>query len=268
MEYKLSSQTELGDVKQKWHTAQDVAPSAIAAYEIARLSAPVRPKSKKSKKLRKANVHCEQDDLAETAEDQGACRIDKSAQGSTDRPGHKRRQVGGIIAAVTGCRIFADWKDHHGGEGSREIYLLLAGCVEDIRQSIAGHGPGRLPDAIFMDNACALAKYARNPVRSNKTALAIAIAELRFVLDIWHASNHHACLQDPAAAQELDIRLPSNAALRHAVNTEACEQAFSFLDRVSYVTFTMGPGKYHCYTYLLMDLENKVVKNRQRDGHE
>ena len=136
--------------------------------------------------------------------------------------------------------------------------------MDDITQSVAAGGPGRVPDAIFFDNACALAKYARNPRRPNKSALAVAISQLRFVLDIWHVTNHRACLQDPAAAQELDIRLPANAAIRAAVNTDACEQSFSFLDRISYVAFGMGPGRFHCFTYLLMDLENKkVMQNRQ-----
>ena len=124
-------------------------------------------------------------------------------------------------------------------------------------------GPGKLPDVVFMDNACTLRKYARNLRRATRTRITEVLAKLRYMLDIWHVSNHHACLVAPEEAAELDPRLPANDHLRRAVNTEACEQAFSFLDRVTYVSYCMGPGLFHLYGYLIMDMENSATVQRR-----
>ena len=130
-------------------------------------------------------------------------------------------------------------------------------------ESTALNGPGKIPDVIFMDNACALRNFARNPRRATRTAVTRMLATLHYMLDIWHVSNHHACLANAADAAELDPRLAGNTALRQAVNTEACEQAFSFIDRVTYVSYCMGPGLFHLYGYLIMDMENtKTVRRR------
>lgn len=89
------------------------------------------------------------------------------------------------------------------------------------------------------------------------------MSNLHYMLDIWHAGNHTACLRDPTEAAVLDPRHENNHVIREAVNTEACEQAFSFIDRITYVSYTMGPGLFHVYGYLIMDMENsKVVKRR------
>ena len=77
--------------------------------------------------------------------------------------------------------------------------------------------------------------------------------------------NHTRCLQNPEDANGLDPRSPANADVRAQVDTEACEQAFSFLDRVTYVLQEMGPGLFHVYMYLILDMENaRVVAGR---GH-
>ena len=79
------------------------------------------------------------------------------------------------------------------------------------------------------------------------------------MLDIWHRSNHVKCLQDPVLAAELDPRHENNEKLRRAINTEACEQAFSFVDRYTYMTYSMGPSLFHFYVYMLFDMENEKL---------
>ena len=201
----------------------------------------------------------------QTDDDVGECKIEKDKQG-TSHASQKwsRRRIGGIIAAVSGCRIFLDWRGHHGGEGSGEIYQLLAGCVAYIRQSQQQGGIGKQPDVVFFDNACALLRFARNPRRAERTEVTRIVRDLHFILDIWHRDNHVRCLQDPVLAAEIDPRHEANEPLRGLVNTEACEQAFSFIDRYTYMTYSMGAGLFHVYAYLLLDMENsKLMKRRQ-----
>ena len=116
---------------------------------------------------------------------------------------------------------------------------------------------------VFYDNACTLKKFAQNRKRSERNETTRAVGGLHYMLDIWHVHNHTKCLQDPVEGPVLDPRSPQNDALRRAVNTEACEQAFSFIDRVTYVGLNMGPGMFHAFTYLLMDRENeKLIRRR------
>ena len=91
------------------------------------------------------------------------------------------------------------------------------------------------------------------------------MSSFHYMLDLWHARDHSACPKNPADAAVLDPRHEKKRAIWEAVNTEACEQAFSFIDRVTYVSYAMAPGLFHVYGYLIMDMENtKVVKRRAR----
>ena len=245
---------------RQWLGASDIGKPLVRKYEKDRLDVNTKTSKKKRRKptvldsgiIDKSHVLFEHDC------DRGACGIDKAAAQSSVQK-WRRRQLGGIIAAVSGCRVFLDWAEHHGGEGTSEVYMLLARSVEVIERSKASRGVGRLPDVVFMDNACALMAFAQNVRRAARTATTKIVARLRFMLDIWHVTNHTACLKDAERAKILDPRLPENAAVRKAVNTEACEQAFSFLDRISYVGLNMNRGSFHLYLYLLMDRENTKV---------
>ena len=122
-----------------------------------------------------------------------------------------------------------------------------------------------MPDVVFFDNACALRKFATNPKRSELTAVTRALKVLHYMLDMWHAKNHSACLRDEASRRVLDPRHEANSTLSQSIDTEACEQCFSFLDRVSYVTMQMGPGHMSIFLYLLFDLENeKIMRHRKQ----
>ena len=268
LQYKLVERHHEGDGRAVWVAASDVAASAIRAYEVARLpmsSVQGNKKKKQAKRRTKETIEMEGDDvLRQTQDDVGLCEIEKDKQGLNQTVQKwRRRRIGGILAAVSGCRIFLDWREHHGGEGSGEIYQLLAGCVSHIRQSQQSGGPGKQPDVVFFDNACALLRFARNPKRADRTAITKIIRDLHFILDIWHRANHVKCLQDPVLSAEIDPRHANNEDLRGVVNTEACEQAFSFLDRYTYMTYSMGAGLFHVYVYLLLDMENsKLMRHR------
>ena len=270
LQYRLRTQEGEGRYVHTWVKADHVAAPLVHAYETNRLPTRFdRSVGKKKKVRRKASSATDAVDaipcLVELPEDRGACEIDKAVQASpTSHKKWQRRRVGGIIAAVSGCRIFLDWAEHHGGEGPSEVYTLLGNCIGTIETSKAAGGPGRLPDVVFFDNACALRQFALNRRRSVLTAITQVIATLHFMLDIWHVVNHTKCLADPATQPILDPRHPDNERKRQDVNTEACEQAFSYIDRITYVAGTMGPGMFHAYNYLLMDLENQKVMRARR----
>ena len=268
LEYQVRTDEVTAPVRHAWVPASDVSKGVVRLYETGRLTEQKKCGVRRKVRRRAANSDQGQSDtagvLSETPGDAGACGIDKASQGARQESKKwARRRLGGIIAAVSGCRVFLDWKEHQGGEGTREVYWLLGTCIEDIMESIAAGGPGKLPDLVFMDNACALRKFATNPIRALRTAVTRCMAKLRYMLDIWHACNHTACLVDPKEAAILDPRLPINKWWRENVNTEACEQAFSFVDRITYVGLSMKPGLFHTYLYLIMDMENeKIVRGR------
>ena len=196
------------------------------------------------------------DILQEGIDDRGSCGIDKWQAEVT--PKHHRCRTGGMLAAVSGCRVILDWREHFGGESTGEVYQLLADCMHKLSEDDAA----REPAVIFMDNACALKKFAQNPRRAARTSCTTALSKLHYMIDAWHVANHHACLAGPEGPL-LDPRSEINREFKGAVNTEACEQAFSFVDRLTYVAFTMGPGLFHVYNYVLMDRENgKLVRRR------
>ncbi len=51
------------------------------------------------------------------------------------------------------------------------------------------------------------------------------------------------------------------------MDTEACEQASSLLDRITYHLQEMGPGTFHVFMYLMLDLEiERIVALRAAKG--
>jgi len=177
-----------------------------------------------------------------------------------------RRRLGGIIAAVSGCRLFLDWEEHQFGEGTSQVYVVLARLVADILRSAAAGNGGKIPHVVCFDNACALLKYATNPKRADRTEITRILKELHYILDKWHAENHTACLKDEAAARVLDPRHEADQDLSNHIDTEVCEQGFSFRNRVTYAGMNMGPGHFALYTYLIFDLENAKVVRKRRLG--
>lgn len=266
IEYLIKEHSENGAGRQAWFAGHLIATKVVRAYEVARLpqNKNEKKKVKKRRKATKEDMPALPEDhvLLEHAEDAGACGIDKRNQAPADKK-RARRRLGGVLAAVSGCRVFLDWEEHQGGESTTQTYLLLAHLVSAILAERAQGWHAKLPDVVFMDNACGLRAFAHNPLRATRTAVTKVMKKLRYMLDVWHAQNHTKCLEKPELRLELDPRLPENEGLRKAVDTEACEQAFAFLDRVTYLLQEMGPGSFHTYLYLVMGLENERLVNRR-----
>ena len=238
-EYLVLDINEEGATDSKWVGCSEVSESSKRAYETARLRS-VGAKNRKRKqraRIGMAKAPVPDHVLGEDHDDKGACEIDKSKVYGDVRK-FQRRRLGGIIAAVSGCRIILDWEEHQFGEGTAHVYVVLARLVSALQK--AG---GQMPKVVFMDNACALEKFATNPKRCHRTEIAKKLSTFHYMLDKWHAVNHSSCLADPARARWLDPRHEQNKAIANEVNTSACEQCFSFIDRITYVGVNMHPGR-------------------------
>ena len=240
LEYCIEDATSQGNVEKSWHLGSDISSVLLRGYELNRLKLAI-PKNKKKRKMRaRMGANCAtliaDHVLAEDAVDVGDCEIDKSIQGNKEATAKvQRRRLGGIIAAVTGCRIVMDYAEHQFGEGTPHVYTVLARLT-----SILLSNQAVLPKVIFFDNACALWKYATNPKRCERTEVTRLIKGFHYMLDFFHALNHRTCLRDSFKARWLDPRHPENKDLTDNVDTSACEQAFSFIDRITYVGMNMG----------------------------
>ena len=189
---------------------------------------------------------------ADDTDDLQTCLIRKENQFKK-----KRNSLGGIVAAVSSCQLFVGWRPYSGGEGRSDVYILLANIFAIITTAAS-----RQPLAVFYDNACALQAFACNPRRQALSNASRALATMKYLLDIWHRDNHTACLADETLRAELDPRHESNAHLR-VYNTEVCEQAFAWLDRLIYGFLEMGPGLFAAQITFLMDRRNRrIVKER------
>ena len=128
----------------------------------------------------------------------------------------------------------------------------------------------RAPLAIFYDNACALRSFARNPKRLHLSAVASRMAETKYLLDIWHRWNHlraeGACLKDPDTAAAIDPYHINNKALAETYNTEACEQAFSWMDQFCPFLLEMGPGLFAAHLTMMMDRRNESISRKRQNG--
>ena len=250
LEY-LVERNVAGEHVRAWLPAANVPEAVRKRYDEAQLK-PQRPG--RGKRVQPLQLSPEHPLYQENPADD-ECGIDKAA-------GHrnwKKKRLGGIVAAVNSCRLYLDWIEQHGGESTTLVYILLAQIVSFIR----AHPQGKLPDAIWMDNACALRKYAQSPVRANRNELARLLSRLHYVLDVWHRANHTACLADPVTAAFIDPLNSMNRLFLQNVNTEACEQAFSWLDTVTYVALGMTRGRFQIFLYMMMHLANEKIMARR-----
>ena len=66
-------------------------------------------------------------------------------------------------------------------------------------------------------------------------------------------------------AAEIDPYHERHGALSAKYNTEACEQAFSWLDRFTPYLMEMGPGLFAAHLTMMMDRRNAhVIKKREK----
>lgn len=128
------------------------------------------------------------------------------------------------------------------------------------------------------DDGCHLKKYAINPIRVNQTPTASLIASLNIVVDKLHFRGHVGdwCSQhcNPHKFPELEkvyyvdevtpaLHKLSPVQLAHPlsvqVDTEICEQIFSWMSRYARITQHMNRTHFLFYLLYLSDAHNQHI---------
>ena len=155
-----------------------------------------------------------------SSDDGVACRADK---------GEARRLVvrkfAGLFTTVLPCQHVVAVQHLIGSESLPQVAFAFA-------RSLALRPFTRF---IAYDNACALARFCRNPVRATATPANQALRDCLFVLPESHWRNHTAC-RDPQHAMYLPEVPKSAHPELQGVNLEANEQYFAWPCHLLHVT--------------------------------
>jgi hypothetical protein len=130
-------------------------------------------------------------------------------------------------------------------------------------------------EILCYDDGCHLRKFATNTIRSQLTETTHRLANLNIVIDKLHFSGHvdRWCQENcnPHNISDLEevkstciliklmVLTTYNIILK--VDTEICEQIFSWLSRYSRITRHMDRAHFLFYVLYLSDLHNRRAKN-------
>ena len=135
-----------------------------------------------------------------------------------------------------------------------------------LLSTLLRRGDDELQYAIY-DNACALARLSRHPLRRDRTPAASGIAAFTFVID----ANHTACITEGHDFFLPEVRCEEHPRLA-AVNTQTAEQFFAWADPFVRSTSSMAPSVFQAFVLILVHLYNllvcsdSVVRSRRRSG--
>lgn len=112
-----------------------------------------------------------------------------------------------------------------------------------------------MPNHMFYDDACHLVRFIQNPRRPNSTKASLYLLSLVIVLDRMHFENH----TDPWCTENLD---PDKFEFFNTINTEACEQEFSWLCHYKHSTRHMNLPRFNLFLLTVCDLSNEKKLKR------
>lgn len=185
-----------------------------------------------------------------------AIENEKSQQGSllscgTEKGKHKckNHRTAGILAIAKPCSVVVDIKELYGSESKSQVYAHLHELLSKDEMTAI--------DTIIYDDACHLKKYGCNPVRSQLTPTARRMHNMSMVVDKFHFKNHvdkwckaHC---NPYDHEELKD-----------VNTEVCEQLFSWLSRFAPMSKHMNQWRFLFLILYLIDQHNEDATKNYR----
>ena len=240
-----------------WVPRESVPVASMEAYEISlaekadrrqrRRGAPVVSQSSSSKvddngeENEKQYHDTENEELKIQSDDVNPCSIDKVLSVPC-------RRYGGLLVATLPCGRVVGMVPLAGGESLAQVSSLLSTLVNR----------GRRFKYVFYDNACALARYTRHPLRCSRTEEAKRLAQLTYVLDGLHHDNHTACLDKTHKLYMPEVSRDCHQELL-GVNSQTCEQFFSWSDSFAYVTHNMHPIIFRTYLRIVAHWFNILV---------
>ena len=182
--------------------------------------------------------------LRPDSSDVDSCRADK---------GEARRLVvrkfAGIFTTVLPCQHVLSVDHLVGSESLPQVAFAFARALV-LRPSAA---------FVAYDNACALARFCRNPVRRNLSPTMQRLANSVFVIPQSHLRNHVACV-NPAHSMYLPEVCKDAHPQLTGINLECNEQVFSWLRHLLYITNCMTATKHQAFLLLVVLRRNAARK--------
>ena len=110
-------------------------------------------------------------------------------------------------------------------------------------------------DAIFVyDDACHLDRFKRNPKRANINETTKIVAKIECWIDRMHARNHKTECQEKYSSYR--------AKSLQGVDTEACEQLFSWLSSYRFIVKHMNRHRFLFFIWFLLWQRNLQTEKR------
>lgn len=156
----------------------------------------------------------------------------------------KNHRTAGILVMERPCGVVLDVKELFGSESKSQVYAHIHNLLSKTAFSKTS--------VICYDDACHLKKFAQNPVRSTQTALAARITGMQILCDRFHFKNHI----DGWCRQHCN---PLTSANLQNVNTEVCEQLFSWLSKFSAITKHMNRYRFLFLMLYVLDNHNEDI---------
>ncbi len=160
--------------------------------------------------------------------------------------GPRKHRSAGICAAIYNCGITFGLRELLGSESISQVYAFLVWLYNTATV---------MPDHMFYDDACHLVRFIKNPKRPNSTDASVYLLALVIVLDRMPFENH----TDPWCIENLD---PDLNPYFNNINTEACEQEFSWLCNYKHSTRHMNYPRFNLFLLTICDLSNEKKLKR------
>ena len=156
----------------------------------------------------------------------------------------------GVLLAAYPCQHIRLVEEIYNSESITQVYAILHDHVESSFQK-GVYDPDKL--VIVYDDACHLKRFSMKRPGMTETSTYLSSADI--FCDRLHFSNH----VDKWCATNCD---PRQCYKLNEVNTEACEQIFSWLSRYSFMTRYMNRYRFLFFILDMCDIHNFMIEQR------
>eukprot|EP00058_Branchiostoma_floridae_P001186 XP_002586674.1 hypothetical protein BRAFLDRAFT_105480 [Branchiostoma floridae] len=147
----------------------------------------------------------------------------------------------GVLAFIKPCNIILGLHELYLAESKSQVYGHL--------HSLLSRSEMGKTEYIIYDDACHLRKFARNPARADATETTRRLANMEMLVDRMHMRGH----VDPWCKKHCGTWRFEDLDL---VNTEVCEQVFSWLSRFNRMTKHMNQHRFMFFLLYISHLHN------------
>lgn len=169
----------------------------------------------------------------------------------TEKGQHKCKnyRTAGILVMERPCGIVINVNELFGSESKSQVYAHIHNLLEKPQFDQTS--------VICYDDACHLKRFAQNPIRCSKTDIASRICEMEILCDRFHFKNH----VDGWCRTYCN---PLKSETLKGVNTEVCEQLFSWLSKFSHISKHMNRWRFLFLILYVLDCHNEDVEGTSK----